>query len=151
MRPVIPWADGTPGVVRLPSGRLVRGRGLRRPPPAGAPATLAVHLAGRRPGPTTCEQQWIRWRDFWVPSDYDEARRVLVDAHGRAAQDRVEITCRGGVGRTGTALAALGILDGSPAPDAVRWVRATYHPRAVEVPWQRHFLRWLASPRRDAD
>ena len=30
-----------------------------------------------------------------------------------------------------------------PAPDAVRWVRDRYHPRAVETPWQRRWLRSL--------
>ncbi len=61
------------------------------------------------------------------------------------ARERVEVACRGGVGRTGTALAALAVLDGLPAPDAVRWVRGRYHPRAVETPWQRRWLRSLGA------
>ena len=59
------------------------------------------------------------------------------------AGEQVEVACRGGVGRTGTALAALAVLDGLPAGDAVRWVRERYHPRAVERPWQRRWLRSL--------
>ena len=55
----------------------------------------------------------------------------------------MEVACRGGVGRTGTALAALAVLDGLPADEAVRWVRERYHPRAVETPWQRRWLRSL--------
>jgi protein-tyrosine phosphatase len=55
----------------------------------------------------------------------------------------VEVTCRGAVGRTGTALAALAVLDGRSPAEAVRWVRATYHPHAVETPWQRWWLRRL--------
>ena len=47
----------------------------------------------------------------------------------------------GGVGRTGTALAALAVLDGLDPGRAVAWVRAHYHPRAVETPWQRRWLR----------
>jgi protein-tyrosine phosphatase len=53
----------------------------------------------------------------------------------------VEVACRGGVGRTGTALAALAVLDGLSPGEAVRWVRREYHPRAVETPWQRWWLR----------
>jgi protein-tyrosine phosphatase len=55
----------------------------------------------------------------------------------------VEIACRGGIGRTGTALAALAVLDGLAPPAAVAWVRQAYHPRAVETPWQRGWLRRL--------
>jgi protein-tyrosine phosphatase len=51
------------------------------------------------------------------------------------------VACHGGVGRTGTALAALAVLDGLAPPDAVRWVRANYQERAVETPWQRWWLR----------
>lgn len=54
--------------------------------------------------------------------------------------DRVEIGCSGGVGRTGTALAAMGIFEGMTPDQAVEWVRVHYHPRAVEVPWQRRYL-----------
>ncbi|MBX6748191.1 MAG: hypothetical protein IRY85_00730 [Micromonosporaceae bacterium] len=53
----------------------------------------------------------------------------------------MEIACRGGIGRTGTALAALAVLDGLAPPAAVAWVRDAYHPRAVETPWQRWWLR----------
>jgi protein-tyrosine phosphatase len=55
--------------------------------------------------------------------------------------ERVEVACRGGVGRTGTALAALAVLDGLVPADAVHRVRADYHRRAVETPWQRRWLR----------
>ncbi|AYG79393.1 hypothetical protein DWB77_01506 [Streptomyces hundungensis] len=37
-----PWEPTAPGVLRLPSGLLVRGRGLRRPlPPGPAPEFVA--------------------------------------------------------------------------------------------------------------
>jgi protein-tyrosine phosphatase len=66
----------------------------------------------------------------------------LREAHRRAcAGERVEVGCRGGIGRTGTALAALSILDGLDPRAAVTWVRRVYHPRAVETPWQRWWLR----------
>ena len=50
------------------------------------------------------------------------------------------MACRGGIGRTGTALAALAVLDGLSPPDALHWVRAGYHRAAIETPWQRHWL-----------
>ncbi|MFD0818813.1 protein phosphatase, partial [Micromonospora zhanjiangensis] len=57
------------------------------------------------------------------------------------AGDRVEVACGGGVGRTGTALAALAVLDGLDPDAAVAWVRAGYRRRAVETVWQRRWLR----------
>ena len=33
------------------------------------------------------------------------------------------------------------ILDGLTPADALAWVRSGYHPRAVETPWQRRWLR----------
>jgi len=77
-----------------------------------------------------------------VPTDRADALDALHEAHRRAtAGERVEVTCRGGVGRTGTALAALAVLDGLSPSEAVSWVRQRYHPRAVETPWQRWWLR----------
>ena len=67
---------------------------------------------------------------------------ALREAHRRArAGERVEVACHGGIGRTGTALAALAILDGLSPQDALRWVRGNYRDRAVETPWQRRWLR----------
>jgi hypothetical protein len=132
------WTDRT-GVVTLPGGATVRGR--RIADPAG-PADFALLLA---PGP---EPDWpyrkIRWPDFWVPTDRADALAALREGLRRAeVGERVEVACRGGIGRTGTALAALAILDGLPAPQGVTWVRTHYHPRAVETPWQRRWLRRL--------
>jgi protein-tyrosine phosphatase len=74
--------------------------------------------------------------------DTTDALDALHEAHRLAyAGSRVEVACHGGVGRTGTALAALAVLDGLAPPDAVRWVRANYQERAVETPWQRWWLR----------
>jgi protein-tyrosine phosphatase len=58
----------------------------------------------------------------------------------------VELACGGGVGRTGTALACLAVLDGVPADEAVDYVRRHYHPSAVETPWQRRFVRRFGQP-----
>ncbi len=101
---------------------------------------LGVYLLGRDPGPFAWEHRWVRWPDLRLPASLAHAATVLDEAHGRAADERVEVACGGGVGRTGTALAVLAILAGLPREDAVSWVRRTYHRRAVETPWQR---RWV--------
>ncbi|MFI8187593.1 protein phosphatase [Streptomyces sp. NPDC085946] len=136
------WDERDPGVLRLPSGRLVRGRALRRPldPAAPAPA-YGVYLLGRRPPPVPWEARWIRWPDFRLPADREAARAELARAWRRAAVERVEIACGGGRGRTGTALACLAVLDGVPAGEAVAYVRAAYDRHAVETPWQRRYVR----------
>ena len=130
------WAEER-GVVRLPGGGLVRGRRLGDAP---SPADFTLVLAG---GPVPdWPHRHVRWRDFWVPSDTDDALDALREARRRAAAgERVEVACRGGVGRTGTALAALAVLDGLTPAQAVHWVRQNYHRKAVETPWQRWWLR----------
>ncbi|QDQ10069.1 protein-tyrosine phosphatase family protein [Streptomyces spectabilis] len=139
------WCETDPGVIRLPSGRLVRGRALRRALPAAPEPMFAVHLLGKPAPPVAWDARWLRWPDFRLPSDREEARRLLGEAWARAATERVEVACGGGVGRTGTALACLAVLDGVPAAEAVGYVRARYHRRAVETPWQRRFVRTFDS------
>ncbi|BCJ31303.1 protein phosphatase [Actinocatenispora sera] len=135
------WQDGAAGVLRLPSGRLVRGRGLSRPLPDGPEPAFGVYLLGHRPPQTRWAARWVRWRDFWLPADPDDAAAALREAWRRAATERVELACLGGKGRTGTALACLAVLDGVPAADAVDYVRTHYSPHAVETPWQRRYVR----------
>ena len=130
------WAEG-PGVVRLPGGGFVRGRRLKDAP---TPADFTLVLADG-PVPDWLSRR-VSWPDFWVPVNTADALDALHEARRRArAGERVEVACRGGVGRTGTALAALAVLDGMSPEDAVHWVRANYHRRAVETPWQRWWLR----------
>ncbi|MFB9236564.1 protein-tyrosine phosphatase family protein [Plantactinospora siamensis] len=136
-----PWDPAAPGVLRLPSGRLVRGRGLRAGPPDGPAPTYALYLLGRPPAAPPWEFRWLRWPDFRLPSDRAGAYRLLREAWRRTATDRVELACRGGRGRTGTALACLAVLDGVPPAAAVAFVRRHYHPRAVETPWQARYVR----------
>lgn len=135
------WHPSAPGVLALPSGRLVRGRGLRRPLPPGPDPEFAVYLLGAAPPPVAWESRWLRWPDFRLPADRDQAGELLREAWRRAATERVEVACGGGRGRTGTALACLAVLDGVPPAEAVAFVRAGYHRGAVETPWQRRYVR----------
>ncbi len=130
------WLDDI-GLVTLPSGVRVRGR---RQGDIVSPADFALLLAD---GPVPAwPHRHIRWPDFWIPINRADALDALREAHRRArAGERVEVTCRGGIGRTGTALAALAILDGLPSKDAVTWIRANYDHGAVETPWQCLWLR----------
>ncbi|MGV9994224.1 protein-tyrosine phosphatase family protein [Streptomyces sp. NPDC003374] len=136
------WDLRDTGVLRLPSGRLVRGRGLRRPLADGAPVpAYGVYLLGKEPPAVPWESRWLRWPDFRLPADREEARSVLLEVWERAASERVEVACGGGRGRTGTALACLAVLDGVPPGEAVAYVREHYDPRAVETPWQKRYVR----------
>ncbi len=128
------------GVVRLPDGRFVRGTSVRAQRGAVPAPDLAVYLLGRDPHVTTWPSRWVRWRDFGVPRSTADALAALREAHTRAEHERVEIACGGGVGRTGTALAVLAVMSGTEPDDAVAWVRAAYHRRAVETRRQRAWV-----------
>jgi protein-tyrosine phosphatase len=134
------WEAGAPGVLTLPSGRRVRGRGRGARLPDGALPEFGVYLLGRRPEPVPWEERWVRWPDFRLPADPAELRSALLEVWERSADERVELACHGGTGRTGTALACLAVLDGVPPAEAVAFVRAHYRPRAVETPGQRRFV-----------
>lgn len=136
-----PWQPGLKGVLTLPSGRQVRGRSLLQEPVPLQAAHLSVVLLGRRPRWDLGELRWVRWPDFWLPTDPCDAVAALADALDRCAAERVEVACTGARGRTGTALACLAVLDGVPAEEATAYVRRGYHPKAVEMPWQRRFVR----------
>lgn len=124
----------------LPSGRLVRGRGLRHEvPPEPAPDAGLYLLAGE-PALLPWSSRWLRWPDFWLPSDRVAAVEALRWAWHSAEAGRVEVACGSGVGRTGTALACLAVLDGVSPQKAVAYVRAGYHRHAVEMPWQRRYV-----------
>ena len=128
-------------VVVLPGGGTVRGRALTEAPPSEADFLLALASGPLPPWP----HRRVRWPDFWLPLESGQAREALREALARArAGQLVEVGCRGGLGRTGTAIAALAVLEGMTPASAVRWVRAAYDPRAVETPWQAWWLRSLA-------
>ena len=134
------WNPAADGVLALPSGRLVRGRGLSRPMPEGPEPSFALYLLGKEPPTVAWESRWIRWPDFRLPADRVAAREGFVEAWRRCETERVEVACAGGRGRTGTAMACIAVLDGVPAESAVAYVRENYSPQAVETPWQRRYV-----------
>ncbi|WP_238175369.1 phosphatase domain-containing protein [Kribbella pratensis] len=135
------WEKDAPGVMELPSGRLVRGRGLRHGPAADPFPTYGVYLLGKEPPPDVpWETHWIKWPDFRLPVDRPQALATFREALERTGTGRVEFACGGGRGRTGTALACLAVLDGLPADQAVDYVRRGYDKRAVETPWQKRYV-----------
>ena len=106
-----------------------------------------MHLSLWAPRPLPWPVRWVRWPDFGLPLDRDRAREVLQEAWDRAGEERVEVACRGGHGRTGTALACLAVLDGVPPTEAVAFVRGHHDRRAVETPRQRHHVARFLDPR----
>jgi protein-tyrosine phosphatase len=136
------WLPGE-GVVELPDGRTVRGRGLRDANPVILPEH-GVYLLGRAPEGVGWSHRWVRWPDFRTPADSDDAIDALREAFDLAAGRRVEDACHGGMGRTGCALAVMAIWAGVAPDEAVTWVRCVYRPRAVETPWQRRWIQRVA-------
>jgi protein-tyrosine phosphatase len=140
------WDVAAPGVLCLPSGRLLRGRALRRPLLDDVTPDFAVYLRGKRPAPVAWDARWVRWPDFQLPTDRRDAQDALREAWHRAESERVEIACGGGRGRTGTALACIAVLDGVPSREVVAFVRARYDAHAVETPWQRWYVTRFPAP-----
>jgi Protein-tyrosine phosphatase len=134
------WEPDQAGTIGLPSGRLLRGRALRAQMPTAPEPEFGLYLQAKPPPPVAWPARWVRWRDFWLPSDPDDARDALIELWQRAETQRVEVACSGGRGRTGTALACIAILDGVAPVEAIDYVRARYDRRAVETPWQRRFI-----------
>jgi len=138
--PSTPWTDES-GVIVFADGRKVRGRGLSDPLPAGLKPEFGLYLTAKPPMPMSWETRWLRWPDFWLPRDPDEATAAINDVFDRAPHQRVEVACSGGTGRTGTALACLAVIAGTGSDEAVAFVRDRYRPGAVETPWQRRYVR----------
>jgi protein-tyrosine phosphatase len=124
----------------LPSGRLIRGIGLRGPELPGPDPEFGLYLTRSELHGVPWEYRWVDWPDFGLPADPAAAREAFAVAWQRSAAERVEVGCMGGTGRTGTALACIAVLDGVPPQDAVAYVRRQYDPHAVETDEQRRYV-----------
>ncbi len=103
--PVTTWDRSAKGVLALPSGRLVRGRGLRHGTPDGPAPQFGLYLQGKPPPAVGWPARWVRWPDWWLPADPADARAAMTEAWQRATRERVAVACSGGRGRAGTVLA----------------------------------------------
>lgn len=133
------WSPYEAGVVELPSGRTVRGRSSRHPIGSAA-ADLTLQLAAFKPNGTRGQTTWIAWPDFSLPINRRAAAQALLDAWARSDHERVDVACRGGRGRTGTALACIAVIDGMKPAAAIALVREQYDRRAIETPWQERYV-----------
>ncbi|MBI2756169.1 MAG: hypothetical protein HYX52_05605 [Chloroflexi bacterium] len=86
----------------------------------------------------------LRWADYDIPS---AGLRFWQEITTLLGQSSVTITCMGGHGRTGTALAALLVADGFTAEDAVRLVRTKHCSLAIESKSQEDYIYRLAAIR----
>ncbi|GAA4921322.1 protein-tyrosine phosphatase [Stackebrandtia albiflava] len=134
------WTADTTGLLRFPSGRTIRGRGVMAPMSDGPAPEFGYYMLDAPPTGITWPHVWVPWPDFGLPSDSDVAAEAFHDALRRAATARVEVACAGGHGRTGTALSCIAVLDGVPASEAVEYVRAGYRRTAVETDAQAAFV-----------
>lgn len=140
------WDKHESGVITFPSGARIRGRPIRYYKISENLPDYILILSSFHPRhPPETEVHWIKWPDFCLPVNKLEARHALQLTLKRAAHSRVDIACRGGVGRTGTALACIAILDGMDPASALKFIRNTYHPRAAETPWQQWYISNFAS------
>ncbi len=68
----------------------------------------------------------IDWKDFGLPKSPAQAAKQIRAAFERVkGGERVEVGCKGGLGRTGTVLACMAVLAGVPTEEAVGWVCRT--------------------------
>lgn len=150
---MVTW-DLDKGVVEFPSGQRVRGRSWNQPISEYADVSAVLTtaspeaFAARHAVGMGREIVYISWPDNRLPQRPQRAIEQLSQLLGRAASERVEITCGGGVGRTGTALAMLAVISGMDAADAIAFVQQHYNPESVSSHAQRGFLMDMEPPRK---
>lgn len=93
----------------------------------------------------SCLAYYVDWPDMDVPRRYDIASYAIIDAFKKARDDEmwVEIGCIGGHGRTGTALACMGVLSGQSGQEAIDYVKENYCNHAIETKTQEWFVHWF--------
>ena len=87
---------------------------------------------------------FIEWEDFGLPTNWQVAARMIVDAYRRAMADYwVEVSCIGGHGRTGTVLACMAVLSGKTPDEAIQYVRGSYCKKAIETDEQEWYVSYF--------
>jgi protein-tyrosine phosphatase len=138
--------------VALPDGTVILAQGRLDIVPAERPRNpdFALYLDRRWEGDpqVTWPHRIIAWADFGLPVDEPEVFEAVADLYAQArAGELVEVACYGGVGRTGTVLGCLTVLAGVAAPEAMAWVRSSYHPSAIETTEQEQLILRFAQSR----
>ena len=130
--------------VQFPDGTAVQAVGIRERRPENPDRDYGLYLDAR--WQPTWSADVVEWEDFGVPTHPVEAAEAICDAFARArAGQRVEIGCYAGLGRTGTVLACMAVLAGTPVSEAVKWVRTHYNVLAVVTPAQAAWVEWFAN------
>ena len=138
--------DLSDGVVEFPSGRRVRGRSWHHPVDEYADVTVILTTAppeefdSRRDFYGGTELIFIQWPDYRLPRRPVQAQEQLRGIYERLNDEKIEIVCAGGVGRTGTALAALAIEDGLEPREAIDFVQKNYNSESATSHAQRGWL-----------
>jgi len=134
------WDAAAPRVLRLPSGRLIRGRGLGQPLPAGRRPTFGVHLLEHEPPAVPWDTVWVYWPDFGLPDDDRHLRNMLTEAWRRAEAERVEVACRGGRGKNRHSASLPQRPRRAASRPSVAYVRSRYDAEAIETMQQERFV-----------
>ncbi|XCB30741.1 protein-tyrosine phosphatase family protein [Arcanobacterium hippocoleae] len=135
------------GLVQFPSGRRIRGRSWKNPVAEEADFSLVLttvsgkEFASYSLFPGSTENIMIDWPDERLPRRASHALSQLRQAWERSENERVEIVCRTGVGRVGTALAIIAVFEGMAPDAAIEFVRENYNRNSVSSPAQRGFIR----------
>lgn len=86
----------------------------------------------------------VDWPDYYEPRHLEAAYVSICYAYNKAEIGlTVEVSCLGGHGRTGTALACMAVIGGLPAQEAIDWVRGKYCSKAIESPEQEWYVTWF--------
>lgn len=139
------WKVSDDRVFALPSGRLIRGRGLTAHPEPARDPEFGLYLLASPVRGVPWSHEWIEWTDFGLPLDHPSADRAIVATWRRTKHERVEVACLGGLGRTGTVLACMATLDGLETAQAIEHVRTTYDPAAIETAEQASYVTQFAA------
>lgn len=87
--------------------------------------------------------EMVQWADYGLPRHLGIAMDQISDAYDRAINgEKVEVSCIGGHGRTGTALAIMCVLGGMHYDDAILHVREAYCKKAIETEDQEWYVQW---------
>lgn len=99
-----------------------------------------------------CDWMWkpwwraehIDWDDYSIPRVDEIALEQLIVAVEKAQLGlKVEIGCIGGHGRTGTALAAIGVILGMGHKESIAHVKTQYCDKAIETGEQEWWVSWV--------